>query len=165
MTITKMTSVLIGAAVVSLGAAGVAGASIETPQCTASTLFAEVVQMRSPNAGDQLFGVIFEAKPGTACTMSGSLGDLAFLDVSAGRLPIDVVSPNPANATPAVLVPGSPKVVYLASKKGTGQGYTPAAATFTLPSTAATDRTVMVKWPKVALTGPTRLGYVGDFVS
>jgi hypothetical protein len=165
MTITKMTPVLVGAAALAVSAVGVADASIPTPQCTASTLFAEVHKLTSPNSGDQLFGVVFEAKPGTACTMRGTLGDLVFLDLSGSPLPIGVVSPDPANATPAVLVPGSPKVVYLASKKGTGQGYSPAAATFTLPSTAATDRTVTVKWPEVALTGPARLGYVGDFVS
>ncbi len=164
MTLTGKTSVLIGAAALALASAGVADASIPTPQCTASTLFAKVVEMRSPNAGDQLFGVVFEAKPGTACTMSGTLGDLVFVDLSNSPLPVDVVSPDPANATPAVLVPGSPKVVYLASRKGTGEGYTPAAATFTLPSTAATDRTVVVQWPKIALTGAARLGYVGEFV-
>ncbi|WNV91711.1 hypothetical protein [Umezawaea sp. Da 62-37] len=159
-----MTSLLAGAAALALSAAGVADASIPTPQCTASTLFSDVRKFTSPNAGDQLFGIVFEAKPGTACTMSGSLGDLVFVDLSNSPLPIAVVAPDPANATPAVLVPGSPKVVYLASKKGTGEGYTPAAATFTLPSTAATDRTVVVRWPDVALTGgPARLGYVGEF--
>ncbi|HEX6341421.1 hypothetical protein [Umezawaea sp.] len=165
MTTSKLASVLVGAVALALGSAGVADASIPTPQCTASTLFSEVATFTSPNPGDQLFGIIFEAKPGTACTMSGTLGDLVFVDRSNMPLPVPVVSPDPANAKPAVLVPGNPKVVYLASKKGTGEGYTPAAASFTLPSTAATDRTVMVKWPKAALTGPARLGYVGDFVS
>ncbi|MCS7484220.1 hypothetical protein ACFFQW_33160 [Umezawaea endophytica] len=164
MTIIKKTSVLIGSAAVALGVVGVgvAGASIPTPQCTASSLDVVAHERRSPNVADQLFQVEFEAKPGTACTMRGTLGDLVFHDPSGNPLPIGVVSPDPAGAEAAVLVPGSPKVVYIASRKGTGQGYPVASATFTLPSTAASDRTVTVAWPN-SLSGPARLGYVGDF--
>lgn len=162
MNTTKMASVLIGAAAVALGVVGVSSASIPTPQCTASTLDVKASERPSPNVEDQLFMVEFEAKPGTACTMTGTLGDLAFSDPSGASLPIGVVAPDPAGAEPAVLVPGSPKVVYLASAKGTQQGYPVASATFTLPSTAATDRTVTVRWPN-SLSGPVRLGYVGEY--
>ncbi|HWO58419.1 MAG TPA: DUF4232 domain-containing protein [Umezawaea sp.] len=163
MTIIKKTSVLIGAAAVALGVvgAGTAAASIPTPQCTASGLDVRAGERTSPNVADQLFQVEFTAKPGTVCTMRGTLGDLVFHDPSGNPLPIGVVSPDPAGAEPVVVAPGSPKVVYIASRKGTSQGYPVRSATFTLPSTAA-DRTVTVRWPN-SLTGPARLGYVGDY--
>jgi hypothetical protein len=163
--IIKKTSVLIGAAAVALGVVGVgtAGASIPTPQCTASNLDVKADELRSPNAGDQLFQIRFEAKPGTACTMGGTIGDLQFYDTSGGVLPIGVVTPDPAGAVDVVLVPGAPKVVYIASKKGTEPGYPAAGVIFTLPSKAAADRTVKMKWPN-SLSGPARLGYIGNFV-
>jgi hypothetical protein len=164
MTILKKTSVLLGAAAVALGVvgAGAASASIPTPQCTASNLDVRAGERTSPDVTDQMFQVEFMAKPGTACTMRGTLGDLVFSDPSGNPLPIGVVSPDPAGAERVVMSPDHPKVVYIVSKKGNMQGYPVRSATFTLPSTAASDRTVTVRWPN-SLNGPARLGYVGEY--
>ena len=137
MNITKKTSVLIGAAAVALGVVGVgaANASIPTPQCTASNLDVKASERRSPNVGDQLFQIEFEAKPGTACTMGSTIGDLTFYDTSGKRLPVGVVTPDPTGAVDVVMVPGKPKFVYIASRKGR-EDYQVATVIFTLPSKA-----------------------------
>jgi len=154
----KTTTVLLG--VLALGVLGAPAASAAaTPQCTASALTVRAGERVSPNVADQLFQVEFEAS--RACAMRGTLGDLVFHDPDGVALPIGVVTPDPAGAERVVVSPGHPKVVYIASKKGTAQGYPVASATFTLPTTAA-DRTVTVAWPN-SLTGPARLGYVGDY--
>jgi len=161
--ITKKASVLVGAALV-LGSLGTATATASpgTPECVASNLQVSVHERPSPNVQDQLFMVIFDAKPGTTCTMKGTLGNLVFHDASGTSLPVPVVSPDPTEADEVVVAPDHSKVAYVASKKGTGQGFPVAGATFTLPSRAPSDRDVKVAWPN-SFSGPARLGYIGEF--
>ncbi|WP_146174806.1 hypothetical protein [Umezawaea tangerina] len=160
-----MASALVGTAAIALGTVGVAEAAAPLAPCTASDLDITAHQHPwPPNDQDQLFYLAFDAKPGTACTMRSMIGDLVFHDASGTRLGISVAYPNPGDEKPVVMAPGRQKVAYIASKKGTGQGYPVAFATFTLLS-AESDRAVSVAWPAPLTGGPARLGHVGDAVS
>jgi hypothetical protein len=117
-----------------------------TSRCAAGQLRMDVAKTRSPNDTGRMFRIDFAAHPAVSCTLSGTLGDLRFLDAKGQAVALAVgASAGPADEIQDVTVAGDrTAVVYVVTPKAGGKPGPVTGIGFSLP---ASGERVKLDWP------------------
>ncbi|HEV7979957.1 hypothetical protein [Amycolatopsis sp.] len=117
-----------------------------TTPCAAGQLRMDVAEARSPNDTGRMFQIDFAAHPAVSCTLSGSLGDIRFLDAEGQTVALAVgASAGAAEELQDVTVAGDrTAVVYIVTPKASGEPNSVTSIGFSLP---ASRERVKLAWP------------------
>jgi hypothetical protein len=117
-----------------------------TSPCAAGQLRMGVAEARSPNDTGRMFQIDFTAHPAVSCTLTGTLGDIRFLDAKGQTVALAVgASAGPAEEVQDVTVAGTrTAVVYVVTPKAGGNPNAVTSIGFSLPSSG---ERVKLDWP------------------
>jgi hypothetical protein len=126
-----------------------------TSPCAAGQLRMAVAEARSPNDTGRMFQIDFAAHQAVSCTLSGTLGDLRFLDAKGQPIALAVgASADSGEELQDVTVTGDrTAVVYVVTPKVSGKPNAVTSIGFSLP---ASGERVKLAWPS-PVDGPVNI--------